>query len=226
MIYPKRISISILTFAVSWLLTVPAQAQRKKTEVIPDSTALFQGVEVSTDLVGPAMRVIGDYGHFSGALRINLKDRYFPAFELGYASCDETDDGTHINYKTSAPFWKVGADFNIMRNKHDIYRVYIGARYAFTSYKADYSAPPVEDPIWGGTSEWGETDMKCKCSWAEILFGVQAKIWGPIDLGWSMRYCKRLSYSEGDYSNAWYVPGFGKTGNSNITATFDFIIVI
>ena len=172
------------------------------------------------------MKAIGDYGHIEGALRINLKDRYFPVFELGYASCDHTEKTTSVNYQTKAPYGKVGIDFNILKDKRDIYRLYIGARYALTSFKADYSAPPVEDPIWRGTSEWAEKDMKCKYHWLEAVAGIQAKIWGPIDLGWSARYLKRLSYSEGDYSRAWYVPGYGKSGNSNFIATFNIIFGI
>ena len=134
---------------------------------------------------------------------------------------------TNISYKTKAPYGKIGVDFNVMKNKHDDYRLYVGARYAFTSFKVDYSSPPVTDPFWGDTKiEWGEENMKCKYHWAEAVFGAQAKIWKFIHLGWSLRYRKRVSYSEGEHSKAWYVPGFGKSGNSNIMGTFHLIFVI
>jgi len=181
---------------------------------------------VSAELVGIGMMQLGDYGQYEGALRINLKDRYFPVVELGYGKCDYEDKVTNIIYKTNAPYGKVGIDFNVLKNKHDIYRLYIGARYAYTSYKVDFSCPNITDAYWGSTADWSMHDMKCSYHWAEVLFGTQVKLWGPFELGWSLRYRKRISYSEGDYSKSWYVPGYGKSGKTNIMATFHVIFAI
>jgi len=52
---------------------------------------------------------------------------------------------------------------------------------------------------------------------------VDAKIWGPVRLGWSARYKRRLLHDEGPLGNAWYVPGFGKTGGSRLGGTFNVI---
>lgn len=223
----KRISTYTLALTFS-LLLFPSNGycQLKKIFHMEDTTAWFQGVEVSADVVGAAMKTLGDYGQYEAALRINLKDRYFPIVELGYGMCDHTDDATFINYKTNAPYGKIGVDFNILKNKHDIYRVYLGGRYALTSFSVDYESRPVADYYWGGISPWGETDMKCNYHWAELLFGIQAKIWGPIHLGWSLRYLRRISYKQGEHSNAWYVPGFGISDNANFGATFNVIVAI
>ena len=172
------------------------------------------------------MKAIGDKGQYEAALRVNLKDKYFPVVELGYGMCDHIESTTNIHYKTKAPYGKIGIDFNVMKNKHDDYRLYIGGRYAYTSFKADYNAPPVTDPFWGDVSEWGEHDMPCTYHWAEAVFGAQAKIWKFVHLGWSLRYRKRIAYSEGEHSKAWYVPGFGKSDNSNIMGTFHLIFAI
>ena len=53
-----------------------------------------------------------------------------------------------------------------------------------------------------------------------------AKIFGPLHLGWSVRYKQRLAHSEeGDFGKVWYVPGFG-TYETNLGATFNVIIDI
>ena len=57
--------------------------------------------------------------------------------------------------------------------------------------------------------------------WAEFVFGVDAKIWGPVRMGWSLRYKRRLFHDDGDYGNTWYVPGFGKQGGSRFGGTFN-----
>ena len=46
--------------------------------------------------------MVSDYGQYEASLRINLKDKYYPVFELGYGKADASDEATQITYKTSA----------------------------------------------------------------------------------------------------------------------------
>ncbi len=76
----------------------------------------------------------------------------YPDFEIvvvNNASTDDTNDVTQTTYKTSAPYGRIGIDFNILKNKHDIYRLYAGVRYAYTSFKFDVDHAPLIDPVWG-----------------------------------------------------------------------------
>lgn len=232
MTHLRTISISISRLAVSLLLcilaVIPADAQnrRKDTEVKKDTVALFRGFSVSADLVGPVMMAVGDYGQYEAALHLNLKDKYFPVFELGYGRADHTEETTQLSYKTSAPYFRIGADFNVLKNKHDIYRLFVGVRYAFTSFKYDLSSPGVNDPVWDGVTPYEATDVKCNYHWLEAGLGVDVKLAGPLHLGWSLRYKQRLSADEGTLGKAWYVPGFGETGTSAFGALFNVAIDI
>ena len=232
MTHLRTISISISRLAVSLLLcilaVIPADAQnrRKDTEVKKDTVALFRGFSVSADLVGPVMMAVGDYGQYEAALHLNLKDKYFPVFELGYGRADHTEETTQLSYKTSAPYFRIGADFNVLKNKHDIYRLFVGVRYAFTSFKYDLSSPGVNDPVWGGVTPYEATDVKCNYHWLEAGLGVDVKLAGPLHLGWILRYKQRLSADEGTLGKAWYVPGFGETGTSAFGALFNVAIDI
>ena len=120
---PKRISTYIFFLSISLLFSATAHAQREKTPILPDSTAWFQGVEVSAEMVGAAMKLLGDRGQYEAGVRINLKDRYFPVAEVGYGMCDHEEKTTSITYKTKAPYCRIGLDFNVMKNKHDAYRL-------------------------------------------------------------------------------------------------------
>ena len=214
--------ISSLVLSLALVFTpTDAFARGKDDKTKADSVALLRGFAVSVDLVGPAQLLLGDYGQYEAALHVNLKDKYFPVFEMGLGKADHTDDITNITYNTSAPYFKIGADFNLLKNKHDVYRLYAGVRYAFTSFEYDVSHPGVTDPVWGNTSAYRAKDVSCSCQWAEFLIGVDAKIWGPLHLGWSVRYRSRISYKEGDVGTSWYVPGFGRTDSSNIGGTFN-----
>lgn len=201
-------------------------AQGKKSAEKTDTVALFKGFAVSVDLFGLAQKAMGSYGQYEAALRINLKDKYFPIFELGLGETDHTSDVSQTTYKTTAPYFKIGVDFNILKNKHDIYRLYFGLRYAFTSFKYDVSNPTVTDPVWGEDVSYSYSGVKCSYNWAEIVFGVDAKICGPFHLGWSLRYRSRMSHNNGDLGNTWYIPGFGKNGGNNIGGTFNVIFDI
>lgn len=201
--------------------TPKEEQERLRIKQIDDSIPLFRGVQVKTDLVGLVQRAVSSYGQYEVGVRVNLKDKYFPVIELGYGEANNTNDVTDITYKTSAPYGKIGLDFNILKNKHDIYRFYVGLRYAYTSFKFDVDHAPLTDPVWGGETPFEAHDIKASCHWAEVTAGLDAKIYGPLHLGWSVRYKRRIAHDDGTVGNAWYVPGFGKQGGSRIGGTFD-----
>lgn len=224
----RLIAISLLLIAVT---TATAQSRKdatadKKLTAQKDTMAFFRGVAVSADVVGLAQLAFSDYGQYEAALRINLKDRYFPVFELGYGTADSDNPTTNLKYKTSAPYWRVGMDFNIAKNKHDAYRVYAGARYAMTYYKFDVVGSGLKDPVWGDDVDYNVKGMKAYYHWMEAVFGVDAKIAGPLRLGWSVRYRRRITHDDGNIGKTWYVPGYGKQGGSRLGGTFNIIFEI
>lgn len=234
MIRQRSISTSISRLAISILLLVASVSSvyaqqrgvNKRQVVEADTVPLLRGFSVSADVVGPVMMAVSDYGQYEAALHVNLKDKYFPVFEIGYGKADHTEETTQLTYKTNAPFFRVGVDFNVLKNKHDIYRLLVGVRYGFTSYKYDLSHPGVSDPVWGGTTSYSVDDVKCNCHWLEVGAGVDVKLVGPVHLGWSVRYKQRLSASEGSLGKSWYVPGYGITGTSAFGALFNVSIDI
>lgn len=231
MMLPRSISIYIsrsIAISLLLLLAVPLIAQRaeRKQAVRPtldDSIPTFRGVQVYGDVVGLIQKATSAYGQYEAGVRVNLKDRYFPVVEMGLGSTDHRDDVTQTKYKTSAPYGKIGMDFNVLKNKHDIYRVYAGFRYAYTSFKYDVEHPDITDPVWGGQTPFAAHDVKANYHWLEGVVGVDAKIAGPLHLGWSVRYRRRIHYDNGSMGNVWYVPGYGKQGSTRLGGTFNVI---
>ncbi len=206
-----------------FLLPLLSVAQRRQMVAEVDSVPTFRGLAVSVDAVGLVQQATGSYGQIEGALRVNLKDRYFPIVEIGYGKADADDASTQLIYKTSAPYGRVGIDFNMLRQKHDIYRLYIGGRYAFTSFSYDVDSPPVSDPVWGGEATYHISGEKANCHWLEAVVGIDAQIWRHLRMGWSVRYKLRLAHDDGDAGNVWYVPGYGKEGGTRLGGTFNVI---
>lgn len=219
----SRLSVSLLLVCMA----STAQAQMKIFKMEKDSIPFFRGFALSFDLVGPAMLMLSDHGEYEGALRINLHDQWFPIFEAGIGRANHEDDEvTEITYKTTAPYFRIGMDWNILKKKHGPNRMYAGFRYAFTSYKVDIIRKDLPDPIWKTQSGFGIKDLGCHMHWLEIVFGIDAKVYGPLHLGWSARYKRPIHHKEGNIGNIWYVPGFGTGSDDQLTANFNVIIDI
>ena len=220
-------SISRLAFSLLLLFAATvAQAQGKLFSLQKDSVPLFRGFAVSVDIAGPLVKAMSDYGEMEGSLRINLHDQYFPIVEVGYGEADHNNEVTQISYSTKAPYFRVGCDLNLLKNKHTPNRIYGGLRYAFTSYKVDMARPEVSDPIWGSPTSFEIVGESCNQHWAEVVIGLDAKIFGPLHLGWNVRYKRRLAHKDCSAGKAWNVPGYGKWGDTRLGANFNVIIDI
>lgn len=229
MTYPARISTSVSRLVLSLLLAVSAMSMQAQgfLKYQRDTIPLFRGFAVSFDLVGAAQMMLSDHGQYEAALRLNLHDQYFPIVELGVGSANhEDDEATGLSYKTRAPYFRLGVDFNIMKNKHTGNRIFAGVRYAYTSYKVDIDRQPYVDPVWLWDTSFSLKDEPCSMHWAEALFGLDAKVFGPLHLGWSARYRFRLKHEDGRAGGTWYVPGYGKQDTSALGATFNVSIDI
>ncbi len=141
----------------------PVIAQRKQE--------FFQGFTLSADIFGPILYTMSDYGSVEAGLLLNLKNTYFPTVEIGYGKCNTTDGNTNIHYVASSPFVRIGLDFNILKDKFQDNRFYVGARYGFSTFTYDISGPDMTDPVWGGIKPFDyKGDME------EIAHGMERQI--------------------------------------------------
>lgn len=229
MILRPSISISISRAAISLVLLLAcltADAQ-KLFRLEKDSIPLMRGFQVSFDLFGAGQMMLGDYGQYEAALRLNLHDQWFPIVEVGYGKANHEEDlVTGIAYKTQAPYFRAGIDFNMLKKKHQANRIFAGFRYAYTSYKVDIWRKDFPDPVWKWNTGFGVRDEQCSQHWLEFVFGIDAQVFGPFHLGWSVRYKRRLAHDEGILDKTWYVPGYGTWDSSALGGTFNVIIDI
>lgn len=209
----------------------PAPKEQKSTDEV--SFPLYNGINVSVDLWGIGSKVLGgDFLSSEVAVDVNLKNRYFPVVELGYGGTDTWNDyGTH--YKSNAPYFRIGMNYNAFyKKKFDNY-LFVGLRYAISSFKYDIEALSVSDPIYGGETGnpnqsddvWGgnvpfDHRLKGTMQWCEFYAGIRAHIWKRLYMGWGVRFKFRLSSSNGEYGNPWYVPGFGKYDSKAMGITY------
>lgn len=186
----------------------PAKNDVAEEEVEKIKAPFFESLSLGVDLVGPVMYKVSDYGDFQASLQANIKGRYLPVVELGYGRAEKNYDDEKVRYATGAPFMRIGSDMNILKNKHDDYLLLVGVRYGLTSFDFDTTLLEPKDDMAGVMTE------KCTLQWFELAFGVDAKVWGPLHMGWSFRYRKRLSISDCN-NKPLYAPGFGNADGSS-----------
>jgi len=209
--------------------------QRKERERTPAEITypLFSGISVGVDLIQPIRKLVGsEYYGFEAMGTVNLKGRFFPTLEMGYGKSDMTDESKGIMYKASAPYTRIGFDYNFLYKKAHGNQVLVGLRYGFTSFSYDIVDPydgnfalnaNIEDDVWGDMIPYSHTGMKSTMHWIELSAGVRAKVWKQFYMGWSLRFRYKLSASTGEYGDPYYVPGFGKYGSNTIGVTYHLI---
>lgn len=229
----------IILLTISLLLSVaPASAQARKTRQpvepqrskiaewldLTDTIPTFQGVSVLTDLAGPGWYALGgDFFSAEAALEVNLLNRFFPIVEVGYGRTDAINEDTELHYKTAAPYFRVGLNYNVQYKKKSPGYIYAGFRLGYSSFKYDVDGPSMTDPVWGGEIPFHFTDIKSSTLWTELLIGVRAEIYKNFHMGWSLRYKVRLNVKDGPNSSPWYIPGFGASDNTIFGVTYDLV---
>ena len=226
----KRLQIStyiIVLLTLSNLLApLTANAQEKKVLTKEEwaQTPLYQGVMVGVDVSGLATKVLGsDMFSTEASVQLNLKNRFFPIVELGYGSIETTHEETDIFYKTSAPYFRSGMDYNVFYQKPYLPGYFtVGLRYGHSSFKYDIQAPDLTDPNWGHTEvPFAYNGVKSNAGWLELVLGLKTQVYKSFYMGFSVRYRSRLNVGKSEHSEPYYIPGFGKNGSSNIGISYN-----
>ena len=243
-----RLSSVLLLFCIGLPSIAQQQQQRpgpvqkrdqKKKEVVVDTIPFYNGTYVGVDIYGIGSKMLGgDFMSSEVSIGVNLKNKFIPTIEFGMGGTDTWNE-TGIHYKSkTAPFFRIGVDYNTMAKKKEKNSyLYVGLRYAFSSFKYDVSTLPVDDPIWGGSignpsledDYWGGSvpfshlGMKGSMQWFELVVGVKVRIYKNFNMGWSVRMKYKTNASTNEYANPWYVPGYGKFKSNNMGITYSLI---
>ena len=201
-------------------------AQEKKTTIEEEKVPFYQGTTIGVDIFGLGSKIFGgDITSTEISVEVNLKNRYVPVAEIGYGTTDTTDDGTNIHYKASAPYFRIGMNYNFFFKKPYLPGfLYGGIRYGFTSFSYDVDAPTMKDPTWGFPEiPFSYDGIKTTVTWAELLAGIKVNVYKNFYMGWSLRYRIRMNIKKAEHTEPWYIPGFGKNNSTNLGVTYILI---
>ena len=229
----KKRSIStyiIALLALSSLLALPTHLSAQNIKILKDGEKeekpFFQGIMVGVDVYGFLNQALGsDARTTEVSVEANLQNRFLPIVEIGYGGMDMTADETEIHYKTSAPFFRVGMNYNVFYQKPDLPGcLIVGLRYGFSSFKYDVQSPDLVDPNWGNTHVPVDyTGIKSKVGWLEAVVGLKTNVYKDFYLGLNVRYRSRLSMTKNENSEPYYIPGYGRGKPTNFGITYSII---
>lgn len=216
-----------LLMASSLMLPTSLHAQEKKIQTEEEQPQpLFQGIYVGADVFGFMNQALGsDIMSTEASIEVHLKNRFFPVVEIGYGSIETTNDETDIYYKTSAPYFRVGLDYNVFYKKPHLPGFFtVGLRYGYSSFNYDIESPALVDPNWGHTTiPFSYKGVESNASWAELVLGMKANVFNNFYMGFSIRYRSRLSVKKHENSEPYYIPGYGKGKPSNFGITYNLV---
>ena len=216
----------------------PKRDLKKKETVEIDTIPFYNGTYIGVDLYGIGSKILGgDLLSSEINVAVNLKNMFLPTVDVGFGTTDSWSD-TGIHYKSSAPFFRIGVDYNTMAKKKEKNSfLYVGLRYGFSHMKYDISSLAIQDPafggemgnpsqedgIWGGSVPYDHPGQKATMQWFEFVAGVRVQIYKSFYMGWAVRMKYKLSASVSEYGNPWMVPGFGKYNSNNMGVTYSLI---
>ena len=103
-----------------------AEALGKKEE---KKARFFNGFGVGADFVGLVQKITGsDWAQMEVLARMNIRERFFPVFELGLGEADHEGRDLDNHFHVRSPYFRLGCDYNIRYKHLDGYRFFIGLR--------------------------------------------------------------------------------------------------
>lgn len=113
----KYISLFLILTSSLFLLPSHAYAQKKDKETLKaeyKASPLYQGTSVGIEVAGAGGYLLGgDILSSEIIVQTNLKNRFLPVVEIGYGKTDVINDANDMHYKTSAPYFRIGMDYNV-----------------------------------------------------------------------------------------------------------------
>ena len=201
-------------------------AQEKKTTIEEEKVPFYQGTTIGVDIFGLGSKIFGgDITSTEISVEVNLKNRYVPVAEIGYGTTDTTDDGTNIHYKASAPYFRIGMNYNFFFKKPYLPGfLYGGIRYGFTSFSYDVDAPTMKDPTWGFPEiPFSYDGIKTTVTWARTAGRNKGKCVQEFLHGMVTTLPYTHEHKKAEHTEPWYIPGFGKNNSTNLGVTYSLI---
>jgi hypothetical protein len=208
----------ILLFCFLLPFSLSASAVDKKKEETPN-IPLYQGIQIGFDFISPVKYLFSDTYGAGIKADVNLKNKYFPTIELGFANFDKTSDAG-IHYTSSGQYFKIGVNKALSYKGSKAENMFFaGAHYGFSAFSYDLDNLTYAQNYWGNDVT-SFKDEKAVVGWIELVTGVRVQLFGPVSMGWTAQFKSTLHVSNGENSIPAFIPGYGSNVKPNAEMAF------
>lgn len=116
------------------------------------------------------------------------------------------------DYLVSGSYFRVGPDINFIPDNVDKNALFIGLRYARSSFREQLSSQVVAA---GYDTLLVNFDRRSSAHWYEMVAGLKARVWNNFYMAYTLRYKLGLSIHSPENLTPYEVPGFGRRGDGN-----------
>lgn len=222
----------IFLFITSLLFSFAGYGQEVAIDSLsttPDSLKVKEryGLRIGLDIFRPALSYFeDDYTSLGFVADMRIKNNYYVAVEFGTE--EKTKEEDYLNFTTKGSYIKIGGNYNAYLNWEGMTNeIYIGARYAFSSfdqtlnsYTPNASGTYFEsDPLEPNTKF---TDLSAH--WLEIVLGMKVETFKNLYLGLGFSINKMMSTKEPENFKNLHVPGFNRVFANDVGVGFQYTL--
>ncbi|GAB4233395.1 MAG: hypothetical protein Tsb0034_06620 [Ekhidna sp.] len=129
--------------------------------------------------------------------------------------------GESFGYESSGNYFRIGTDWNFVKDRPSGNILSLGLRYARAYFK--------DELVFSGDQGFGEqtfayANPKLRARWFEVTFNLRGKVVSNLYMGFTMRWQAFRTLRGEETLKAYEIPGFGKTKRQNSTG-FDYYIM-
>ena len=193
-----------------------AEARRDSLRRVYTRYPLLTDLAVGINIADPLFMALGQsYASIDVNATLNMWNRLQPAVELGIGWAKTTPDGMNYTYRGKpSPYFKVGANYNLMFKNSPYYQALIGVRLGYSTFGYDISDIHYHNTYWGEDINVDISGERSHALWGEALVGLKVKLWDRLSMGWMLRYHGIFNYGKNDRSQPWFIPGYGPRNSS------------
>ncbi len=138
-------------------------------------------------------------------------DKYFLVADYGIAERTRMSDNFTYNYAGS--YFRIGPDVNLMKPDNFETVIFLGFRFARSSFNNDISFP---NPGAFGAGQIIQTNNNLTATWLELVTGIKVKVWKNLFMGYTGRLKFSKSITATENLVPFEIPGLGRAAeNSN-----------
>jgi len=180
-------------------------------KVIGNIYPLLDAVDIGVDFWPAVNRIFGQKQGLAGLwARLSLYNRYFVVFETGLGNAKSRPEGMNYTYTSPiSPYFKIGLDYNFFYNSDRRYQAYLLFRYGISRFKYSLTDVDVNNGYWNITTHPHFPTQTTTNGFIQLGVGIHVTLWGPIAMGWNVKYQRVVHHSAETFGAPWAVPGMG-----------------